>query len=92
MQINIRTPYELEYSNLQGFTKVDDGYMLQLAELPDDELKFNLFDPVAKAEWEERKRQEEKDEKIKVVRVVVIVVSVFLGLVLILGYEIKRVK
>ncbi|MBE5751255.1 MAG: hypothetical protein E7357_02460 [Clostridiales bacterium] len=92
LQINIRTPYELEYSNLQGFTRVDDGYTLQLAELPDEELKFNLFDPVAKAEWKEQKQQQEKEEKMKVVRVVVIVVSVFLGLVLILGYEMKRVK
>ncbi|MCI5774163.1 MAG: hypothetical protein MR210_06325 [Erysipelotrichaceae bacterium] len=40
--IKIETPFQLVAANLKAFKQVEDGYMLELASLPDSELIFSL--------------------------------------------------
>lgn len=46
LTIDIHTPYALTKSVLSGFEKMENGYTLRLASLPDGELSFTLRDPV----------------------------------------------
>ncbi len=42
LEIAINTPYYITESNIEGFTKTDNGYSLKLNGLPDGELTFTL--------------------------------------------------
>ncbi len=83
LDIKINTPYYLNDSSLEGFTKVEGGYSLSLDGLPNGELTFRLSEsenPVKHVyKWDDR------NDSSNYLTIVAICMLVFMGLIFVGG-------